>query len=301
MLTESLPGTFPARASSNIPVVLVGIATRNRAEILDKAIRSALAQSYCHVRVAVVDDGSEDATPVLRSEFPHVRWERWDVPRGYMDARNHLMRSPDAQFYLSLDDDAWFVEGDEIVKAIEYLNGHPRVGAIAFDILSPDRPKPVTRSSARAVPSFIGCGHVLRLDAVREVGDYAASPGEYGSEEKDLCLRLLDKGWDVQLLPGVHVWHDKTLVARDEAAQHKSGVCNDLVFALRRCPFPLIVVTFPIKLLNHVRSSFSKGLGKPCMAGIGLFFLNAIKVWKQREPVRAGTFGEFLRRSHETL
>lgn len=287
-----------ARPEAYRPVVLAGIATRNRAEILPRAIQSALEQNYPNIRVAVIDDGSTDGTRDLERKFLQARWEKWDSPRGYVSARNQFMSSRDADFFLSLDDDAWFMNGDEVEIAVEYLESNPRVGAIAFDILSPDRPDPVARAAPRPVSMFIGCGHIVRLRAVCEVGDYASSPGDYGSEEKDLCLRLLDKGWDVQLLPGVHVWHDKTPVARDPGAQHRSGVCNDLVFALRRCPFPLILLILPVKLLNHLRGSVRHGLGKACLAGIWLFLHSALNVWRQRDPVRSRTFGEFLRRSH---
>ena len=123
------------------------------------------------------------------------------------------------------------------------------------------------------------------------------APGVYGSEEKDLCVRLLDQHWDIHLLPGVHIWHDKAMVARDLAAQHRSGVCNDLVFALRRCPAPLVFGVLPVKLLNHVRFSIYHKLGRPCLGGCGLFLRHALKVCKGRAPVRAATFREFIRRS----
>src|SRR5437879_3708596 len=98
--------------------VLVGIVTCNRAAVLPKAIESALSQGYPRLRVAVLDDGSEDNTSQLRSKYPAAHWTHWDRSRGYLEARNYLMRSTDAVFYLSLDDDAWFVNGDEISLAV---------------------------------------------------------------------------------------------------------------------------------------------------------------------------------------
>ena len=91
------------------------------------------------------------------------------------------------------------------------------------------------------------------MSAIRAAGYYEPSPGYYGSEETDLCLRLLDIGWELRLLPGVHVWHEKTVLARDVPEQYRSLVCNDLALALRRCPVPLLFLVFPVKLLNHFR------------------------------------------------
>jgi GT2 family glycosyltransferase len=283
------------------PIVLVGIVTRNRASILPKAIQSALSQAYPLLEIAVLDDGSEDETPCLEFSFPQIEWTRWESPRGYLEARNHLMRNTQADFYLSLDDDAWFVKGDEIAAAVDHLEAHPTVAAVAFDILDPDHPKAVSRSAYRPTHMFIGCGHVVRLSAVREAGYYVPGPGLYGSEEKDLCLRLLDRNWEVHLLPGTHVWHDRTSVARNLPDQHRSGVCNDLAFALRRCPFPLILGVLPVKLLNHISFAVGHRLLKSCVGGISLFFRHSSPVWGSREPVRAATFTEFMRRSREVL
>jgi GT2 family glycosyltransferase len=277
--------------------VLVGIVTRNRYKVVPKAIESALRQRYSRLRVAVLDDGSEDETPHLRSNYPEVRWTRWERSRGYMEARNFLMHDGDADYYLSLDDDAWFMNGDEISIAMQHMETNPKIGAVAFDILSPDREKASPRMEPRPTRVFVGCGHILRISAVRECGFYVPGPGLYGSEESDLCIRLLDRNWEIHFLPGVNIWHDKTTVARDIAAQHRSGVCNDLAFAARRCPFPLVLGIMPIKVINHVRFAARNHLVRPCLAGFGLFLNCALDVLNSREPVRASTFREFIRRS----
>lgn len=282
------------------PQVRVGIVTRDRAAALPRAIRSALSQSYPNTQVVVLDDGSDDTTPALRCEFPLAEWRRFESSRGYIEGRNELMRAAGADYYVSIDDDAWLVNGDEIETAVDYLEENAGVAALAFDILSPDRPHSRPRSVPRPIHMFIGCGHVLRTSAVAAAGFYTASPGTYGSEEKDLCVRLLDRGWDIRLFPGVHVWHDKTVLARNQEAQHRSGVCNDLAFALRRCPLPMLLGIFPIKLFNHIRFSIAHELFEPCIAGIGLFSRHALPVWRAREPVRSRTFREFVRRSRCT-
>src|SRR5258708_14237305 len=166
-------------------------------------------------------------------------------------------------------------------------------------MLSTAGPPAAVRSAPRPPSMFIGCGHVVRISALREAGFYTPSPGYYGSEEKDLCLRFLDRDWYVYLLPGVHVWHDKTVVARDQAAQHRSGVCNDLAFALRRCPLPIMLIVLPAKVLSHLRFAVGRGLFRSCVAGFGLFFGHAWAVWNSRNPVRATTFEDFVRRSSE--
>ncbi len=269
--------------------VLVGISTYNRADILPKAIQSALDQLLLPVKVGVVDDGSTDATAAVAKQFPDVEWTRFDLNRGLAPARNHLMLTSDADYYVSLDDDAWFLKGDEIALAAEVLDQDPSIAAVAFDILSPDRPDAVPRSPMVPSAMFIGCGHMLRLDVVRQMQGYVALPGSYGGEEKDLCLRLLDARYRVVRLPGVHVWHDKTQTARDLEAQHRSGVCNDLTIALRRTPLLLVPAAMGWKVLRHYQFSRKAGLLGPYWAGIRAFLKLLPVVWRGRHPVRWGT------------
>src|SRR5207249_5804390 len=110
--------------------VFLGIVTHNRASILLQAIESALSQRACDLRVAVIDDASTDETPELVRLFPMVVWERWTTNRGYMAARNQWMVSSAEAYFVSLDDDAWFLDGDEISIAVDFLERNPKVAAV---------------------------------------------------------------------------------------------------------------------------------------------------------------------------
>jgi GT2 family glycosyltransferase len=282
-------------------MVLIGITTYNRAEFLARSIQSALDQNFPNKEVAVFDDASTDETPLLKKRFPQVHWLRVETNQGYLAGRNALMRETNADFYLSLDDDAWFMTRDEVSIGVELLTKHPEVAAVAYDILSPDRPNAASRAQPRLTHMFIGCGHVLRLSAVREVGYYTPNPGSYGSEEKDLCVQFLDHGYELMFLPGVHVWHEKTVQSRDSEAQHRSGVCNDLVFALRRCPLPLALWLIPGKLVSQLRFGINNGLFRPCLKGIALFLRSIPTVASSRRAVSSQAFNEYRRRQRASV
>jgi GT2 family glycosyltransferase len=131
---------------------------------------------------------------------------------------------------------------------------------------------------------------------VHAAGYYAAAPGTYGSEEKDLCLRLADLGLAVERLPGVHVWHDKAWADRDNRPLHRSGVCNELVMTLRRCPLPDLLLVLPLKLASYLwfwlrlPFYFTAGLG-----GVADFIRHLVPAWRTRRPVRRATFWRFRR------
>ncbi len=271
--------------------------THNRAEILPKAIESALAQKGCRVRVSVIDDCSTDATPELAGRFPQVEWIRWETNRGYMAARNQWMSVQDADYFVSLDDDAWFMRDDEIALAVDHMEKNPNVAAVAYDILCPERTQPIERYLPRPTGIFIGCGHVLKLSVIKKVGVYEAVPGSYGGEEKDLCLRLIDAGHEIVEMPGAHVWHDKTNVARDHAAQHRSVVCNDLVMTVRRLPFILLPVVLPAKCFRHLAHALRNRMLRACLDGVGTFIRSLPASIRTRKTVSAKAFWKFRRLS----
>jgi GT2 family glycosyltransferase len=273
--------------------VVVGIATHNRRDPLRKAIQSALDQSHASLRVAVIDDASSDETPGLRHEFKTVSWQRWAPGQGYVRARNHMMLTATEDYYVSLDDDSWFIRGDEIAVAVNYLERHPQAAAVAFDILSSDRPQPVSRGVRRSVAMFIGCGHVLRLSAVKDLGGYTEFPGAYGAEEKDFCLRLIDSGYQIVKFDGLHVWHDKSLLARDIPRQHCSGVCNDLTLTLRRVPLGFLLPIIAWKVSSHIAFAVRMGLLGPCLRGFRDFVFAAADGWRARRPVRLSSIARF--------
>lgn len=279
----------------NLPSASIGVVTRNRAAILSRAIASALRQKGIDACVTVLDDGSTDETTALQTRFRDVTWLRRQEVGGHISARNELMARGDFDYFVSLDDDAWFLNDDEVAVAIEFLERNKSVAAIGFDILSADHPHVQERGTPETIATFIGCGHALRMSAVREVGAYELTPGRYGGEEKDLSLRLMDAGYKIIRLPGVHVWHEKTRVARQLLAQHRSGVCNDLVMTLRRTPLFLLPMAFLAKFYRHVIFSLKHGLLRQCLQGFSLFATSVPAVWRSRRPVKVATLRSFMR------
>ncbi len=278
--------------------ILIGITSKNRFSILPKAIDSALNQKYDCKEVAVFDDNSTDATETLALHYTNVKWYFSKEEKGYLFGRNMFLQTTDADYYCSLDDDSWFLDNEYLKQAIEYMNASPSVAVLAFKILSNDLRSEIKRGNDIVeTNAFIGCGHMLRVSAAKSVGYYAVNPGYYGAEEKDLCIRLMEKGYSIIRFPLVEIWHDKTSVARDFHLQHRSAVCNDLVFMWRRTPSFYLIPSFFLKLYKHlsfsIRYSGDK-LTKPCLSGISDFFRSLIAGDIKRDPVSVKAFKKYL-------
>lgn len=97
------------------PRVSVVIPTRDRAGVLPRAIRSALAQTFGDLEVIVVDDASTDGTPGVVQELAardaRVRAVRSDRAAGASAARNRGIALARGEFVAFLDDDdEWLPE-----------------------------------------------------------------------------------------------------------------------------------------------------------------------------------------------
>jgi len=98
---------------SDPPLINVVLPTYNRAHLLRRAIDSVLAQSWRHLELIVVDDGSTDDTPGLLAGVNDTRLStiRFDHNRGAPAARNEGIKASRGEFIAFLDsDDHWPVE-----------------------------------------------------------------------------------------------------------------------------------------------------------------------------------------------
>ena len=97
----------------------VVLATRDRAWVLPRALRSVLEQTAGDLELVVVDDGSTDATPALLDGVDDPRLVRVRTPGlGVAAARNAGVAAGSAPLVAHLDDDnTWSPRFLEVMRA----------------------------------------------------------------------------------------------------------------------------------------------------------------------------------------
>lgn len=100
----------------NGPLVSIYIPTRNRVEMLTRAVRSVLRQDYNPIEILVVDDSSEDGTGQRVQELAaectpgkQVAYFRQPAPAGASAARNRALAAAQGELVTGLDDDDHFL------------------------------------------------------------------------------------------------------------------------------------------------------------------------------------------------
>ena len=93
-----------AGEAGETPLVSVIIPCYRQAHYLAEAIESVIAQTYPHVEILVIDDGSPDNAAEIAGRYPGVRCIR-QPNRGVSDARNLGIRRSTGSFLIFLDAD----------------------------------------------------------------------------------------------------------------------------------------------------------------------------------------------------
>jgi glycosyltransferase involved in cell wall biosynthesis len=110
----------------------VVIPSYNYGHFVTEAVDSALAQTYAHREVIVVDDGSADDTRQRLAAYgDRVRY-LYQENRGLSAARNAGIRAARGAYVALLDaDDVWHPQKLELQMA--YLAAHPEVGLLGAE------------------------------------------------------------------------------------------------------------------------------------------------------------------------
>jgi glycosyltransferase involved in cell wall biosynthesis len=90
--------------STSPPLVSVVIPCYDQAHFLSEAIESVLTQTYPHIELVVVDDGSNDNTVAVVNRYPGTRYFRQEN-QGLAAARNAGLRQTIGEYLVFLDSD----------------------------------------------------------------------------------------------------------------------------------------------------------------------------------------------------
>lgn len=93
------------------PTIGIYLPTKNRIELLKKAVESVLVQTYQNFKLLIVDDGSTDGThEYLKSiNDPRITFIRNDISVKACKARNMAIEALDTELVTGLDDDDVFL------------------------------------------------------------------------------------------------------------------------------------------------------------------------------------------------
>ncbi|KAA5597158.1 glycosyltransferase family 2 protein [Blastochloris sulfoviridis] len=116
------------------PLVTLYVPCRNYGRFLEQAIRSIHAQLYPHWELFIIDEASEDETPIvaerLRSECPdRIHVITHAAPRGLQKTANSVLEKARGRYIMRLDADDWLDES-ALLLMVAKLESEPAIGLV---------------------------------------------------------------------------------------------------------------------------------------------------------------------------
>lgn len=275
------------------PRVTIVITTHNRCLDVIRAIESCLAQTMA-CEILVYDDASPDQTAeTLRTRFRSIRVVRTETRCGLIALRNRGFREGLGDIIVSMDDDAYFTDPATITQVVDLFDQYPLAAALALPFIEPHSARQTMSPVPRAtrMRNFMGCSHAIRRHLALAMDGYPELLIHQG-EERDLCIRLLDRGYEILCAdtpPIVHLYSAQ----RDHSRVNYYGFRNTILFCWMRLPFPeclLQAVISTLKLLTYQFSWNRLGIRLQALAA-GWFGLLIHQKW--RCPVSRRTYRLF--------
>lgn len=241
-------------------VVDINILSLNRARETVAAIESALAQEGVAKRVWVLDQGSDADNLAILEVFcagKDVHLEKLRKNLGVAGGRNYLARLGRAPYIVALDNDAIFADRQTVQRAVSYLESHPELAAIGFQILnyttreidelSWGYPKAIRGRWNEPFDTikFVGAGHALVRKHFEAVGGYDERLFFY-LEELDLGYRLINHGLKIRYVPEIKIYHNVSpeLRVRWDGGRFYYLVRNRLYINAKHGASPLITAGY---------------------------------------------------------
>ena len=194
--------------------VTIGICTKDRWDDLDLTLEHVRTRMPA-IRVIVVDDGSSMAPPsTVRAKIPHDNFVSDGMNRGYIERRNQIASLVRTDFYLSLDDDSYIIDGS-LEEAVAFARSIPDLLCIGFPVVNSRGDSEVApRAKPMPVRHFIGCAHLMHVGRFRELGGYRNELVHQG-EEMELAARGFTRSLVCWQFPGVTVLHNYSMISRN--------------------------------------------------------------------------------------
>ena len=279
------------------PLVSITISTRNRKEELLKALESSFAQTYKPLEVLVLDAVSNDGTEqAVREQFPATRYFRWETDPGHPAMRNRGFREAEGQFVISLDDDSYFTDTHTVEQIVEQMGAHPKAAVLALPFTEPLRPNAALmqlsdESTGPQLRTFVGCAAAIRKDSALQAGAYRVLPLYY-KEDRDLSIRLLDRGWPVIYVntpPICHLHSPK----RDFRKRYAIEIRTNLLFDSLNIPHPYVLPRIAIDCVQLMLYKLTPSQILPRVWCIVKALGACLRYANCRQPVTRATYNRY--------
>jgi glycosyltransferase involved in cell wall biosynthesis len=191
---------------SRKPLVSIIITTHNRSKLLQRAIKSALGQSYENIEIIIVDDASSDDTERIVLKYikndTRIQYIKNEKQSGANVSRNKGILASSGKFIAGLDDDDEFLPDRINLLIKNYDSSYAFITSL--NIIQFDKHKSYSKAPEIVTIEHMKKDNILMNQAFIEkkrlisVGLYDEKLTAY--QDYDMWIRLMQKFGTVKVL-----------------------------------------------------------------------------------------------------
>lgn len=196
------------------PRISILMATYNRAGLISRAIKSALAQSYTDWELIIADGGSTDETAALVKEWQEQDRRVHYIPLGHIGriatVSNGGLAKALGEFIAVLDDDDYWADPEKLKKQVGFLDRNPDYvgcggGMIIVNengketgrVLKPEHNEDITRKALLA-NTMANSTTLFRFNIAKKIGLYDETLQQFADWDFWLRMGLSGKLYNFQ-------------------------------------------------------------------------------------------------------
>ncbi len=193
--TKNLREEATYRFKLEQPLVSVIIPGKNEGKHIYKLVKSLREQTYKNIEIIVVDDGSDDDTPLIGKDMEKNgfidKFIRNEFRGGKASAANLALRFSSGKFVVHMDADCSY-NRDAIFEIIVPFYEDDRIGAIGGNVMVKNyKDSLVTTLQAIEYYDTISIGRIV----TSHLGIYRVISGAFGAFKMDAMKQI--QGWDI--------------------------------------------------------------------------------------------------------
>lgn len=284
-------------------LVSIVIVTYNRMKELKRAINSILNQSYDHIEIIIVDNGSTDNTvKMIKNDFPDIYLVKMVSNIGCPQGRNIGVDYCQGHIIFFLDDDAW-LESNVIKKIIiEFERNSPSLSVIMPNMVEYNSgyiTRLVNGDKSYRIYNFLGGVSAIKRNVFKEVGGFIDT--FYGSEELFMSILLYSKGYSIKIIGSIFAHHKPSFI-RDSNELLIRKIKNDFYWVWIYSPYVVIILIILWKCIVWLGTGVRRKKLLQVLKGIRSGISPPINFMKKnRSPIDIITLFSFLIKRRKSI
>lgn len=240
----------------------------NRSKDLLETLHKTNDIKWKNIEIIIVDNGSTDVSPKVIKKLNSKKYKKIFIKKNKGSAYGHQvgMQAAKGELIVTLDDDA-FINPNNINICVNYFKKFPKLAAIGFGMINPNTDFndkdyldiPLSKWNEETINNsyetiIATSAAIFRKSALVDINYYDLNWNWY-TEDLELCMRLIHKGYNTINMPELIAYHKSSLVNRNFNIMTQNSIEGMIMIYFKFFNFHLATKMYLKLLLDAISNS----------------------------------------------